>query len=224
MTSRAETPRKPRWERKAGERPEALFHAALQAFAQHGYRATRLEDVAAEAGVSKGTVYRYFRGKDDLLEKSLEHRRKLLFSATAAALEEFRGSAASKLEFFLGRAWSKCHDENWGRFHKLMYGEIAHELPDLFASWARQGQVRAWKLLEGIIRAGQRAGEFRADADARAIARLLYSGLTHQALLRSHLGFARFDPLPPDSIFKSSLELALRGLALPPTPRKASKP
>ena len=67
----------PRWERKAEERPEALFEAAITVFSDRGYRATRLEEVAEAAGVSKGTVYRYFLNKEDLLEKALDHRRNL---------------------------------------------------------------------------------------------------------------------------------------------------
>src|SRR4051794_16119653 len=69
---------KPKWERKAEERPGDLLQAALDVFSRHGYRATRLEAVAEEAGVSKGTIYRYFRNKEDLLERALEDRVQLL--------------------------------------------------------------------------------------------------------------------------------------------------
>jgi len=202
----------PRWERKAEDRPEDLFVAAMKVFSDRGYRATRLEEVAQEAGVSKGTIYRYFRNKEELLEKTLEHRRRNMLPAFEAALAEFQGSSADKLRYFMDRCWQKCMSPDWGNFHRLIYGEIAHELPDLFEKWARQSLLRAWAMIEGIVREGQASGEFREDVDVKAFARFLYSGLSHQALLRTHMRFDVFDPMERDRIFVTTIDLALRGL------------
>jgi AcrR family transcriptional regulator len=212
----------PRWERKAEERPEALFEAALRVFSARGYRATRLEEVAEAAGVSKGTIYRYFRNKEDLIEKTLDHRRKHMIPAVEAALAAFEGTSAEKLRFFLDRCWHKCMTSEWGSFHRLIFGEIAHELPALFEKWARQSVVgAAWRILEGILREGQKRGEFRADADVKSVARFLYSGLSHQAMLRAHMGFDKFDPMAHDRILATSFDLTLRGLR-PEAPTRPS--
>ena len=58
----------PRWERRKESRPAELLEAALDCFVERGYAATRLEDVASRAGVSKGTLYLYYDGKDDLFK------------------------------------------------------------------------------------------------------------------------------------------------------------
>jgi AcrR family transcriptional regulator len=59
---------KPRWERRKDARPQELLAAALDLFVDRGYAATRLDDVAAQAGVSKGTLYLYFTSKEDLFK------------------------------------------------------------------------------------------------------------------------------------------------------------
>src|SRR5215470_18765707 len=63
---RAQTPK--RWERRKDARPGEIVAAALQLFSNRGFAATRLEDVATVAGVSKGTVYLYFESKEQLFE------------------------------------------------------------------------------------------------------------------------------------------------------------
>ena len=58
-----------RWKRRSEARPGELVDAALALFSRRGFAATRLEDVAARAGVSKGTVYLYFESKEQLFER-----------------------------------------------------------------------------------------------------------------------------------------------------------
>ena len=58
----------PRWERRKDARPSELLAAALNLFVEKGFAATRLDDVAARAGVSKGTLYLYFDNKEALFK------------------------------------------------------------------------------------------------------------------------------------------------------------
>ena len=58
----------PRWTRRKHARPDEITAAALESFVERGYAGTRLEDVAARAGVSKGTLYLYFANKEELFK------------------------------------------------------------------------------------------------------------------------------------------------------------
>jgi AcrR family transcriptional regulator len=203
---------KPKWERKAKERPEALFLAALDVFSRHGYRASRLEDVAKAAGVSKGTVYNYFENKEDLLRKALEYKLKVVLALAETAIGSFRGTASEKLRFFMERGWNRSLSADVGRFHKLMLGEILVEIPELFRLWARKGLLQSWKLAEKIIREGQASGEFRAEADAAGAARFAMAGLSYQALLHEHMGVAKLDPYPAAGILGGAVDIMIRGL------------
>ena len=202
----------PKWERKAGERPDALFIAALDVFSRNGYRASRLEDVAKAAGVSKGTVYNYFENKEDLLRKALEHKLTTLLQLAETAVEAFRGTSSEKLRFYMERSWTRSLSGDVGRFQKLVLGEIAVELPELFRLWARKGMVRNWKLVEKIIHEGQASGEFRAEADAAGIARYAMSGLSYQAFLQKHMGIDALDTYPTAGILASATDIVIRGL------------
>lgn len=59
---------KPRYQRRKKDRPQEITEAALQAFAEKGYAATRVEEVAKRAGVSKGLMYLYFKTKEELFK------------------------------------------------------------------------------------------------------------------------------------------------------------
>ena len=59
---------KPRWERRKEARPQELLAAAIDLFVERGFAATRLEDVARRAGVSKGTLYLYYTNKEELFK------------------------------------------------------------------------------------------------------------------------------------------------------------
>src|SRR5579883_271627 len=60
--------RPPRWRRRKDDRPGAILAAALACFAERGFAATRLEDVAKRAGITKGTLYLYFPNKEELFK------------------------------------------------------------------------------------------------------------------------------------------------------------
>jgi hypothetical protein len=120
------------------------------------------------------------------------------------------------LRLFLERLWAKAQTDDWGRVQNLMHGEIAETAPELFRFWIRNGLLRGWKLLAGIIAAGQAAGEFRADADAAALARFLISGLMNQAFLQLHKGIGKLDAFPVERIYAAALGTVLAGLRAAP--------
>src|SRR5881397_1505651 len=68
---RTPSPKPSRWRRMPEERPAHILNAALEAFVENGFSATRLEDIAERAGVSKGTLYLYFESKDALFKAAV---------------------------------------------------------------------------------------------------------------------------------------------------------
>ncbi|HEY9398086.1 MAG TPA: helix-turn-helix domain-containing protein, partial [Burkholderiales bacterium] len=98
-----DTPHPARWERRKKSRPQELAAAALELFVERGFAATRLEDIAARAGVSKGTLYLYFDSKDALFKEVV---RAGIVPALAEAEETaagFEGSTAELLRRFVLR-------------------------------------------------------------------------------------------------------------------------
>src|SRR5262245_27932482 len=72
ITMSAERPS--RWSRRKADRPGEILEAALSCFAERGFAATRLEDIAARAGVTKGTLYLYFPNKEELFKALVRGR------------------------------------------------------------------------------------------------------------------------------------------------------
>jgi len=197
-----------------GPAPQALLDAAFRTFTARGYRATRLEDVAEAAGVTKGAIYYYFDGKKDLLRQAVEMRHREIFAEIEDTLAAERAPASAKIRVVLRKVWQHWIEPGWGPTFRLMLGEMSVELPALFRTWAAEGPIQGWKLIGTLIEEGVRRGEFRPDVDADVSARLVISGLMLQAALHVHFGLDELAPCDPDRIFGSALDLFLHGLSV----------
>ncbi|HZP48083.1 MAG TPA: TetR/AcrR family transcriptional regulator [Vicinamibacterales bacterium] len=207
----------PRWQRRPDERPDALMASAFRLLLRDGYRRVRLDAIAADAGVSKATVYHYFANKDDLLTQSVSARMAERQRDIERRLASDSGRASDRLTHYLRQFWTMSLTPQAGVWQRLLVNEIVTEAPDVFAAWAR-GLVQRWRLVERLIREGQARREFRRDVDAEVAARAIVSALSHQALLHVHFGVHRFARCAPERLFTSTVECFLEGLR--PSPRR----
>jgi AcrR family transcriptional regulator len=205
-------PREPRWERRPEERPREILDAAFEVFSEKGYRATRLEEVAERAGATKGAIYHYFDGKEDLLVRTVEDRMRSVFSDLTRVLDEPGRSPAMYLEAGLRRAWDFWLSEEFGRMFRLMFAEVRAEHPALFEAWLTAGPLQGWGVIQQLIEAGKGAGEFRADADSAVAARFITCGLAFHAVLQNHVGAGIVPPMEADRVFQATFDILLRGL------------
>jgi AcrR family transcriptional regulator len=194
--------------------PAALLEAAFRVFAERGYRAVRLEDVAEAVGMTKGAIYYYFEGKEDLLRRALQHRHRAIFADIADALRQERGPASARIRFVLRKVWLHWMEPGWGHAFRLLVGEVSVEFPSIFRMWAEDGPVHSWALVRGLIEEGVARGEFRPEVDAEVAARMALSGLMLQAALHVHLGLAELAPCDADRIFDSSVDVFMHGLTV----------
>src|SRR6059058_2945988 len=93
--------KKQRWERRKDARAPEILDAALACFAQKGFAATRLDDIAARAGITKGTIYLYFDSKQALFEALARQSIGAQLEQIAAHLANFPGTSAELLRFVL---------------------------------------------------------------------------------------------------------------------------
>ena len=100
--------KEPRWERRKQDRPQELLAAALELFVERGYAATRLEDVATRAGVSKGTLYLYFDGKESLFKSVVRTNVLPRLPSPASQVWRSRRQIREGLEEFLGVDGGRC--------------------------------------------------------------------------------------------------------------------
>lgn len=205
----------PRFQKRPEDRPGELLEAALAAFSEGGYRATTLTEIAARAGVSKGTVYLYFRSKEDLLQQALTYYLEPASRKSAERLEEVPGSSTARLTALLRKLWNVSQDPEWARIYHLVSGEIAAEHPAAFETWAATGPVRMWRIVEQVVEEGQRSGEFRDDIVAAHVVPVLITGLFQQGYFQAHTVVGRLAPVDPEEMFEALLRVFLGGL-IPP--------
>lgn len=159
-------PRPPRWERRKDARPGELLDAALELFVEKGYAATRLDDVAARAGVSKGTLYLYFACKDDLFKAVVRQNIVPLIEAFERDTAGSTASSAELLGAFFRRWWTSFGATRLAGIAKLVVGE-AGNFPELARFFQQEVVLPNAQLLRSIIERGVRQREFRAiDVDA----------------------------------------------------------
>lgn len=200
---------KPRRRRKEA-RPDEIIRAALTVFARSGFTAARLDDVAAEAGVSKGTLYLYFPSKEELFKAVVRAAVLPNLARAERAAAGHRGSQAELLRRFLELIGRRILRSRLSVIPKLVLAEAA-TFPDLARFYLETVVHRAMALIGGILRRGIASGEFRAVPVEPAVLSLI-SPVLFLALWRH--SFAPVAPRPIDelSTLRAHLDLALHGL------------
>lgn len=204
-------PPRPRWTRRPEERPREILAAALRVFAERGYHSTRLDDIAAAAGVTKGTIYYYFKNKESLLLQLVavgdcEHLAKL-----KALVRDAKGPVSARLRMVMRKGFCEPTEESERLMH-LVFVDLHVAAPQLFARTMQHSLVQGWALITSLIERGKATREFRLDADAEAAARIFTSGLILQLLWRRTMNLDTLDPFDTDRMVDSTIELFLHSL------------
>ena len=153
----------PRFQRRKEDRPAEIIEAALEAFAEKGYAATRVEEVAKRAGVSKGLLYLYFKTKKDLFEAVIRSFVEPLINQLSTRLDE---SDLGAEEFLRGPFLSFIKTVPASPIRivfRLMIAE-GNKHPELTDFYWINVVSRGMAMLRKLIRRGVDNGEFRPTA------------------------------------------------------------
>lgn len=149
-------------ERRKQARPGELLDAALALFVEKGYSATRVEEVAARAGVSKGTLFLYFESKEELLKAVVHENLAGRFVEWNEEFERFEGSSADMLRACLTAWWERVGATPASGITKLMISE-SQNFPELATYYQREVMVPGQALIRRILQRGVDRGEFTVD-------------------------------------------------------------
>ena len=198
-----------RWRRRKEARPDEILAAALASFAERGFAATRLEDVAARAGISKGTLYLYFKGKEELFEAVVRATLVPNLERLEVLTASFEGSSARLLERLL-LTIAGVVDSRVGAIPKLVIAE-AGNFPDLARFYLDEVVRRGLGLIGTILRRGIERGEFRpVDVDHTVFC--VIAPMLIAALWKNSLEPHDDAPLDAHALARAHLDLLLRGL------------
>lgn len=159
------------------DKREAILRAAITVFAQRGFFQAQVADVARVAGVAAGTVYLYFRSKDDLLVSIFEQTMTAALAEGRDALEGLTDPAARL------RTIARLHLERLGRDRDLaIVFQVELRQTTKFMERFSSTYLRDYlHRIRETIAAGQAAGVFRQDVSATTAAKIFYGALDEMA-------------------------------------------
>jgi AcrR family transcriptional regulator len=201
-----------RWRRRKDARPQEILEAALAVFADKGFAASRMDDIAARARVSKGTIYLYFESKEAVFQALVQEMLGPQLARFGDLAKTHHGPIAPLLAEILRGLGRFLASSDRVVLPKIVIAE-AGNFPDLARIYREEIIDRGLALFSGLYQAGVAKGEFRPILPEHA-ARLCVAPLLLAAIWRTT--FARLDPAPFDyqGLVDAHIATLLKGFAI----------
>lgn len=200
----------PRYQRRKEDRPQEITEAAFEAFARHGYAATRVEDVAQRAGVSKGLLYLYFRTKEELFKAVI---RSVVIRRVDALIHVVETTELSAEEFLRGPMLEFMQSIPGSRVAvviRLLLAE-GNRHPDLVDFYWENVVSKGLDAISRFVERGVERGEFRPEATA-LMPHLFFAPIMLSMIWR--LLFTKRE-LDTDQLIASQVEMLLAWMRIP---------
>lgn len=211
---------KPRWTRRKDARPQELLAAALTLFVERGYASTRLDDVAASAGVSKGTLYLYFPSKEDLFRAVVRENLVPVLDEAEHAIDGYAGHSADLLRDFIRGWWQRIGDTPLSGLTKLMMAESGN-FPEVAQFYHDEIISRSDALIVRMLERGMARGEFR-RIDVAQARLVIVSPILMLMLWRHSFDLCRPERISVPDYLNTVIDLMMHGL-LPPSSSTATE-
>ena len=203
---------RPKWQRRSQDRPREICAAALEVFAEKGFAAARLDEIARRAGISKATLYLYFKDKGDLFQAVVRDTVAPNIEAVRALILSKDLPFAEVAPIFLDRLADVATRVPVGSVAKMVIGE-SRNFPELAKVWHDQVAGRALAMLAELIEKAQAKGEVRLG-NPRLHAFSLVAPIVMGLLWRETLQPAGGSPLDLQALARQHSETILAGLLL----------
>ena len=202
--------KQPKFQRRAEDRPREICGAALDVFSEKGFAAAKLDEIARRAGVSKGTLYLYFKDKEDLFRAVVRDTVAPNIDVVRSMVEGADLPFADVVRMFLPRFAAITSQVRVGAVAKMVIGE-SRNFPELAKVWHDEVVSKALGMIGGLIERAQAKGEVRAG-DPRLHAFTLMGPMMMGILWRETLQPVGGAPLDIEELAKQHAETVLAGL------------
>lgn len=200
----------PKFRRRPDDRPGEILTAALDVFSEHGFRATKMEEVARRAGVSKGAVYLYFPTKEELFRAVIQDAVAPNFEVLKALVSQAPCFETALKISVPGMAEKMLQDGQITGVIKLIIAE-SRARPELAQMWYATVLEPALAVLIGLIERAQARGEVR-PGDARYFAFGLMGPMLLSAIWRETFQPIGAQPIEVGVLAEQHLDTVLRGM------------
>lgn len=201
---------KPRWARRKDARPGELLSAALDLFVERGFAATRLEDIARVAGVSKGTLYLYFSGKEDLFRAVVRESLLPVLGEAEVLVSNFNGDSIELFRLIIHGWWERIGNTRLSGISKLVMSESGN-FPELASFYHQEFIARGMAMIASLLERGMARGEFR-TISAHQLTQVILAPLMMIMMWKHSFGISKLDPISPENYLNNMIDLCLHGL------------
>ena len=208
MTDQSEINQK---SRRPEARPAEILAAALDLFAEKGFSATRMEDVARRAGISKAGVYLYFKDKMSLLQALVNEMAGANVSVARGIAEQHDGPVGPLLATILTFMARQLRDTRFPELLKVVISESrAH--PDIGRLYLDSVIRQGLPLFEDLLRRGMARGEFRA-IDPELAVKAMIAPMLLAAIWKTVLQPIGAEPLDIEALAAQHVDIFLKGIS-----------
>src|SRR5246500_4296496 len=205
----------PKWRRRKEARPGEIIDAALEVFAEKGFAAAKLDDIARRAGISKGALYLYFETKEDIFGAVARAAVASHLETIESTAEASDGPFAELAPMLLSRAAGMMSGGRVPAIARMVISE-SRNFPDLARIWHDDVVASVIGIVTGIIARAQGRGEV-APGDPRLYAFSLMGPMVMAMLFREVFGAVDANPPDLNALADQHSRTALCGLLIPET-------
>jgi len=210
--------RGPKFRRRAQARPDEVLDAALVLFIERGFAATRVEDIATQAGLSKGAVYLYFPSKEAILEGLVKRAVLPVANSALGVIQNYSGDPRPVIATALKLVAGRLADPKLIAIPRLLIREMIN-FPELAEMYRREVIDRVVPAIETLVRNGMRDGYFR-PLDAEMTLRSIIGPIIAHVLIAELFGIRPPGGLEIDRLVDNHLAILFDGLSAPKSDRR----
>jgi AcrR family transcriptional regulator len=200
-------------QRRKEARPAELTEAALDLFVEKGYAATRLDDVAAKAGVSKGTLYLYFDSKETLFKAVVREGLLPALQEGEQLVASYTGTSTDLLREVIRGMWQLIGAQRVGGIPKLVFAE-ARNFPEIAHFYHEEVIRRGTGLIGSVVERGIARGEFR-PRNMTAAVHVLVAPILMRMIWQHSMDLCSASAVPIDDFLDEYFDILLHGLCSP---------
>ena len=205
-------PATPKRERRKEARQRELLDAALELFVAQGFAATKAEEVAKRAGVSKGTLFLYFGSKEELFKAVVRENISGQFSEFNVALDSYTGSTESLMRTFMAAWWVRVGATHSAGICKLMVSE-GRQFPELAEFYRAEVIDPACQVIARVLERGVQRGELHANLSTHSVYTLL-APILFLMLWNSAPGLSGDRTLDGAAFLDTQIDVLLHGIGV----------
>lgn len=199
-----------KWKRRKEQRPHEIMLAALTLFVEKGFAATKIEDIARQANVSKGTVYLYYASKQNLFQSMVHELMIPKISEVEEYIASYKGSHVELLKIVALQWWQTVKTSGLTGVPRLIICE-ADKFPDLTRFYVKEVIHRIQNILVNIIKSGIRESEFR-KINPVLSARAILSSLVYFSMWDISLKKYDQPDIDVEQLIKQQLDIVINGI------------